>query len=156
METAGRLGLADVFVSIEDSWQSAKVKHDLVELLVVVVNAVLVGADTFAEIQLWAEEKLDWQRGYLGLAHGIPSHDTFGRIFGLIDPVQFESAFWRWVSSILPALGAEIVAIDGKTSRRSGGIDATALTWRQWRRRRWVRDGSASCARPAGKPMSRA
>jgi len=60
------------------------------------------------------------------LEHGIASHDTFGRIFGLIDPEQFEDAFRRWVSSVLPALGAEIVAIDGKTSRRSGGIDATA------------------------------
>jgi hypothetical protein len=64
METAGRLLLADVFVSIEDPRQSAKVKRDLVELLVVAVNAVLVGADTFAEIELWAEEKLEWLRGY--------------------------------------------------------------------------------------------
>lgn len=127
METAGRLRLADVFVSIDDPRQAGKVKHDLVELLVVAVNAVLVGADTFQEIELWAEEKLEWLRGYLRLEHGIPSHDTFGRIFGLIDPEQFEAAFRRWVSSILPALGAEIVAIDGKTSRRSGGIDATAL-----------------------------
>ena len=127
METAGRLRLADVFVSIQDPRQSAKVKHDLVELLVVAVNAVLVGADTFAEIELWAEEKLEWLRGYLRLAHCIRSHDTFGRIFGLIDPEQFEAAFRRWVSSILPTLGKEIVAIDGKTSRRSGGVDATAL-----------------------------
>jgi len=127
METEGRLRLADVFVSIEDPRQAAKVEHDLVELLVVAVNAVLVGADTFVEIELWAREKLDWLRGYLRLAYGIPSHDTFGRMFGLIDPEQFESAFRRWVESILPALGAEIVAIDGKTSRRSGGVDATAL-----------------------------
>jgi predicted transposase YbfD/YdcC len=127
METEGRLRLADVFVSIQDPRQAAKVEHDLVELLVVAVNAVLVGADTFVEIELWAREKLDWLRGYLRLAYGIPSHDTFGRMFGLIDPEQFESAFRRWVESILPALGAEIVAIDGKTSRRSGGVDATAL-----------------------------
>jgi predicted transposase YbfD/YdcC len=127
METEGRLRLADVFVSIRDPRQAAKVEHDLVELLVVAVNAVLVGADTFVEIELWAKEKLDWLRGYLRLAGGIPSHDTFGRIFGLIDAEQFEAAFRRWVSSILPALGAEIVAIDGKTSRRSGGVDATAL-----------------------------
>jgi predicted transposase YbfD/YdcC len=126
METAGRLRFADVLVSIEDPRQSAKVKHDRVELLVVAVNAVLVGADTFVEMELWAEEKLEWLRGYLRLPHGIPSHDTFGRIFGLIDPQQFESAFRRWVSGILPVLGAEIVAIDGKTSRRSGGIDTTA------------------------------
>jgi predicted transposase YbfD/YdcC len=127
METEGRLRLADVFVSIEDPRQAAKVEHDLVELLVVAVNAVLVGADTFVEIELWAREKLDWLRGYLRLEHGIPSHDTFGRMFGLIDPEQFESAFRSWVRSVLPALGAEIVAIDGKTSRRSGGVDATAL-----------------------------
>jgi predicted transposase YbfD/YdcC len=127
METEGRVRLADVFVSIEDPRQASKVEHDLVELLVVAVNAVLVGADTFVEIELWAREKLDWLRGYLRLAHGIPSHDTFGRMFGLIDPAQFEAAFRRWVKSVLPALGAEIVAIDGKTSRRSGGVDATAL-----------------------------
>jgi len=82
METEGRLRLADVFVSIADPRQPAKVKHDLVELLVVAVNAVLVGADTFQEIELWAEEKLDWLRGYLRLEHGIPSHDTFGRRTG--------------------------------------------------------------------------
>jgi predicted transposase YbfD/YdcC len=127
METDGRLRLADVFVSIQDPRQSAKVEHDLVELLVVAVNAVLVGADTFVEIELWAQEKLAWLRNYLRLTHGIPSHDTFGRMFGLIDPDQFEAAFRCWVQSILPSLGVEIVAIDGKTSRRSGGVDATAL-----------------------------
>ncbi len=127
MEAAGGLRLADVFVSIDDPRQEAKVRHDLVELLVVAVNAVLVGAETFVEIELWANEKLDWLRKYLRLEHGIPAHDTFGRIFGLIDPGQFEAAFRRWVSSILPALGGETIAIDGKTSRRSGGVDATAL-----------------------------
>lgn len=114
MEAAIGLRLADVFVCIDDPRQASKVKHDLVELLVVAVNAALVGADTFVEIELWAQEKLDWLRKYLRLEHGIPSHDTFGRLFGLIDPEQFEAAFRRWVSSILPALGAEIVAIDGK------------------------------------------
>lgn len=127
METAGRVRLADVFVSIDDPRQATKVKHDLVELLVVAVNGVLVGADTFVEIELWAREKLDWLQNYLRLEHGIPSHDTFGRLFGLIDPEQFEAAFRRWVSSVLPTLGAEIVAIDGKTCRRSGKVEATAL-----------------------------
>ena len=127
METAGRLRLADVFVSIQDPRQAAKVEHDLVDLLAVAVNAVLVGADTFVEIELWTREKLEWLRGYLRLTDGIPSRDTFGRMFGLIDAKQFEAAFRRWVSSILPALGAEIVAIDGKTSRRSGGVGATAI-----------------------------
>ena len=66
-------------------------------------------------------------RKYLRLEHGIPSHDTFGRPFGRIDPEQFGSAFRRWVSSILPALCAEIVAIDGKPSRHSGKVDASPL-----------------------------
>jgi predicted transposase YbfD/YdcC len=127
MQTEGNLRLADVFLSIPDPRQSWKVEHDLVELLVVAVNAVLVGADTFVEIELWAKEKIQWLRKYLKLAKGIPSHDTFGRLFGLIDAKEFEAAFRRWVSAILPALGAEVVALDGKTSRRSGGVDATAL-----------------------------
>jgi predicted transposase YbfD/YdcC len=127
METKQPLRLSDVFVSIHDPRQPGKVKHDFVELLVVAVNGVLVGADTFEEIELWANEKLGWLRSYLRLQNGIPSHDTFGRVFGLIDPGQFEQAFRRWMRGVLPALSDEVVAIDGKTSRRSGGIDATAL-----------------------------
>jgi predicted transposase YbfD/YdcC len=128
METESKLHLADVFISITDPRQPGKIEHDLVELLVVAVNAVLVGADTFVEIELWAKEKLDWLRGYLRLEAGIPSHDTFGRLFGLIDPKEFEAAFRRWVGAILPALGQDaVVAIDGKTSRRTGKVDATPL-----------------------------
>jgi predicted transposase YbfD/YdcC len=128
METGKQRRLADVFVTITDPRQAGKVEHDLVELLVVAVNGVLVGADTFVEIELWAKERLDWLRGYLRLENGIPSHDTFGRLFGLIDPDEFESAFRRWVGAILPALGPDtVVAIDGKTSRRSGKVDGTPL-----------------------------
>lgn len=127
METESKLRLSDVFVSITDPRQARKTRHDLVEVLVVAVNGVLAGADTFVEIEAWANEKLEWFRRYLKLEHGIPSH-AFGRLFGLIDPTEFESAFQRWVRSVLPALGQQdVVAIDGKTSRRSGKIDATAL-----------------------------
>ena len=114
METEQRLRLCDVFASIHDPRQAGKVKHDFVELLVVAVNGVLVGADTFEEIALWANEKLDWLRSYLRLQNGIPSHDTFGRVFGLIYPGQFEQAFRRWMRGVLPALSNEVVAIDGK------------------------------------------
>lgn len=128
METEGRLRLADVFVSITDPRQAKKVRHDLVEVLVVAVNGVMVGADTFVEIEEWANARLEWLRRYLKLEHGIPSHDTLGRLFGLIEPKEFEAAFRRWVGSILPALGPEaVVAIDGKTSRRSGKLDTSPL-----------------------------
>ncbi|GHT98190.1 hypothetical protein FACS1894154_03080 [Betaproteobacteria bacterium] len=127
MKTEAKLRLADVFVSITDPRQPGKVSHDLVELLVVAVNAVLVGADTFAEIEWWAQEKLDWLRGYLKLEAGIASHDTFGRLFGLIDPDEFEVAFRRWAVAVLPVLGADaVVALDGKTSRRTGKLVCTS------------------------------
>lgn len=128
METEGRLRLEDVFVGVRDPRQAAKVDHDLVELLMVAVCGVLAGADDFVEIEAWGEEKLDWFRRYLKLEHGIPSHDTFGRVFAAIDAEEFGAAFRRWVSSVVPTLEQdEVVAIDGKTSRRSGKVDATSL-----------------------------
>jgi predicted transposase YbfD/YdcC len=128
MQTQGRLKLAEVFESVDDPRRPGKVAHDLVELLVVAVGGVLCGADTFVEIELWAREKLVWLRQYLELSHGIASHDTFGRLFALIDPLQFEAAFRRWAASLVPTLGAgAVVALDGKTSRRSGKAGSTPL-----------------------------
>ena len=121
------LSLAEVFVAIDDPRQAGKVEHNLVELLVVAVSAVLSGADTFVEIEDWATEKLGWLRRHLQLVNGIASHDTFGRLFSLVDPSQFEAAFRRWVVGVVPVLGADVVAIDGKTSRRSGKLDTTPL-----------------------------
>lgn len=128
METEGRLRIADVFVGIREPRQAKKVEHDLVELLVVAVCAVLAGADDFVEIEEWAKEKLDWFRRYLRLENGIPSHDTFGRVFAAMDGQAFGTAFRRWVSSVVPALAKdEVVSIDGKSSRRSGKLGATPL-----------------------------
>lgn len=128
MEAEERVRLVDVWVGVRDPRQAKKVEHDLVELLVVAVCAVLSGADTFVEIEVWAKEKLDWLRKYLRLAHGIPCHDTFGRVFAAMDPDEFGTAFLRWVGQVVPALAKdEVVAIDGKTSRRSGKAGATPL-----------------------------
>ena len=128
MMAEGRLSVADVFVGIRDPRQAKKVEHDLVGLLVIAVCGVLAGADDFVEIEAWANEKCDWFRRYLRLEHGIPSHDTFGRVFASIDAEAFGAAFRRWVSSVAPNLGKdEVVAIDGKTSRRSGKVGSTPL-----------------------------
>lgn len=128
MEKEGRLRMADVFVGIRDPRQAKKVEHDLVELLVIAVCGVLAGADDFVEIEEWAKEKDEWFRQYLRLEHGIPSHDTFGRVFAAIDAEAFGAAFRRWVSSVVPRLERdEVVALDGKTSRRSGKVNGTAL-----------------------------
>ena len=120
MTTREVMPLTQVFVSISDPRSARQVRHDLSELLTVAVCGVLCSADEFSDIEAWAKERIDWLRGFLVLEHGIPSHDTFGRVFAALDPRQFEAAFRRWVGQLLPALGAEtVVAIDGKTSRRS-------------------------------------
>lgn len=75
----------------------------------VAVCGVLTGADDFVEIEEWAKEKCDWFKRNLRLEHGIPSHDTFGRVFAAIDAEAFGAAFRRWVSSIAPNLGKDEV-----------------------------------------------
>ena len=104
VETENTLRLADVFVSISDQGHAVPVEHNLLELLAVAVNAVLVGADTFADIELWANERRDWLQGYLRLESGIPSHDLFGRVFGLMATGAFDAVCRRWLGTILPAL----------------------------------------------------
>ncbi|HAT1680502.1 TPA: ISAs1 family transposase [Klebsiella oxytoca] len=107
-------------VTLHDPRRLWKVRHSLVDTLVVAVCGTLAGADNFQEIELWAEHQIEWLRSFLPLKNGIPSHDTFGRLFGLICPEQFESAFRRRVAEVLPALSPQVVALDGKTSSRSG------------------------------------
>ncbi|WP_017429388.1 ISAs1 family transposase [Vreelandella jeotgali] len=111
--------ILDIFACVTDPRHSSQVQHPLPDLLTVAVCGVLVGADTFEEIELWAREKLSWLRQYLNLPNGIPSHDTFARLFGLMDPREFEVTFRRWIDGVLPNLSPQVVALDGKTSRRS-------------------------------------
>ncbi len=103
--------------------------HDFREILVIAICAVLCDNDTFEEMVAWARYKQDWLRRFLSLKNGIPSEDTFLRIFRLMDPKQFESAFRTWAGGILPALDNEQLAIDGKTVRGSsrGGRQAVHM-----------------------------
>lgn len=101
--------------------------HDLREILVIAICAVLSDVDTFEEIVAWAHCKQDWLSRFLKLKNGIPSEDTFLRIFRLIDPKQFEAAFRSWTAGILPALDEGTIAIDGKTLRGSGSGGEQAI-----------------------------
>ncbi|WP_407280864.1 ISAs1 family transposase [Aromatoleum evansii] len=126
MKAGNVMPLTQVFVSISDPRSARHKRHDLAELLTVAVCAVLSGVDDFVDIELWAEAKIDWLRGFMKLEHGIPSHDTIGRVFGMITPDEFESAFRRWVGMVVPALAEDtVVAIDGKTSRRTASKTKT-------------------------------
>lgn len=122
------MSLAEAFSVITDPRVVNRSTHDLVEMLVVAVCASLCGADNFVDIELWAEERLDWLRRFMKLEHGIASHDTFGRVFGLLDAQAVETSFRQWVAGMIPALDpGTVIAVDGKTSRRSGGSGHAAL-----------------------------
>ena len=118
--TGKKLSLAEALEDLPDPRVAGRSKHNLVEMLVVTVCGLVCGVDDFVGIQLWAEERIDWLRRYLKLENGIPSHDTFGRLFGLLDRNAVEKGFRRWAGGVLPALAeGSMVAIDGKASRRS-------------------------------------
>src|SRR3982751_6754449 len=107
--------------SIEDPRCGWKVEPPLLGNLVIAVGAVLGEAETFEDIALYGRCKEAWLRDFLALPNGIPSHDTFRRVFMLVDPEAFERCFLAWVRAVFrPGEGApRQVAIDGKTVRRS-------------------------------------
>ena len=82
-------------------------------------SAVLCGADNGAEVEFFGHQKQAWLETFLELPYGIPSHDTFGRVFGLLDPAQLEACFAAWVRSLAATLRDEVVAVDGKAARSS-------------------------------------
>jgi predicted transposase YbfD/YdcC len=93
--------------------------HDLFELVVVALCGTLAGADTWTDIERFGNERLDWLRTFLKLESGIPSHDTFGRVFAMLDPAELVGGVARWLEDIGRDIGQHI-AIDGKTLRGSG------------------------------------
>jgi len=111
--------LGQYFVAVEDPRCSGKVEHRLIEVLVIACCAVIACAESWNDIALYGRSKLAWLRTFLELANGIPSHDTFRRVFMLIDPDAFEAGFAAWVGSLAAGFEREVVAIDGKTVRRS-------------------------------------
>jgi predicted transposase YbfD/YdcC len=126
METGNRDGLGErlaltaAFAEVADPRVIGRSKYDLVEMLVISVCAMVCGIEDFVGIESWSKERIDWLRRFLTLENGIPSHDTLGRLFGLLDRRAVEKSFRAWVGSVLPTLTeGEVVAIDGKASRRS-------------------------------------
>ena len=111
--------LRDHFAPLKDPRVERTKHHHLLDILVIAVCAVICGADSWVEIEEFGNAKLPWFRTFLDLPHGIPSHDTFGRVFALLDPEQFQQCFLAWVQAAVAITDAEIVALDGKTLRRS-------------------------------------
>ena len=98
--------------------------HQLLDILVIAICAIICGADDWVEVEAFGNAKLAWFKTFLALPHGIPSHDTFGRVFARLDPAQFQACFLRWIRALAELLPGEVVAVDGKELRRS--LDRTA------------------------------
>ena len=113
------VSLIDHFSVIEDPRIERRKEHKLIDILCIAICATLSGADDFTAMEAFGEAKEEWLRTFLELPNGVPSHDTFGRVFSLIDNQKFCECFISWVSAVTSELGIKLIAIDGKTSRRS-------------------------------------
>ena len=93
--------------------------HELIDILVIAICALLCRAESFNDMEDFGKAKFEWLKTFLALPHGIPSHDTFNRVFQALDPEQFLQAFLNWTQSVRQAVPDEIVAMDGKALRRA-------------------------------------
>src|SRR5271167_3266285 len=103
------------FAELRDPRVERNREHQLEEVLLISIAAVLSGAESWNDIADYGEAKLEWLKTFLTLPSGIPSHDTFNRVFAALDPDEMERGFVAWVSSIAKLTTGEVVAIDGKT-----------------------------------------
>ena len=122
------------FAELKDPRVERNRDHLLEEILLIAIAAVLSGAESWNDIEEYGKSKREWLRTFLTLPHGIPSHDTFNRVFAALDPEQLEKGFVAWVSSIVKLTAGEVVAIDGKAlcgTRQSGnkGIVHMVSAW---------------------------
>jgi len=111
--------LHEHFEPVEDPRVDRTKKHELIDMIIIAICAVICGADDWVAIERFGRAKEDWFRTFLRLPNGIPSHDTFGRVFRALDAEQFQQSFLSWVATLAELSLGEIVTIDGKTLRRS-------------------------------------
>jgi predicted transposase YbfD/YdcC len=93
--------------------------HIFLEILIIAILAVICGADGWSDVELFGKNKKDWLKTFLELPKGIPSHDTFGRVFAKIKPDEFQKRFIEWVQAIEKLTAGQVIAVDGKKLRRS-------------------------------------
>jgi predicted transposase YbfD/YdcC len=109
--------LSDVFSSVSDPRRPLRRLHKLNDILLISVLAIICGAETWNNIEEYAQAKKAFLKKFLELPNGIPSHDTFNRVFAIINPEEFEQSFMDWVASIVTIKNGELVSLDGKTIR---------------------------------------
>lgn len=113
------MGILEIFKELKDPRSRLGRRHSLISILFIAVMSGFCYGEDFTDMVVFGKEKLEWLKEYIDLPHGIPSHDTFARVFSLIDPDQFQKVFFQWVESLREKKGYDHLAIDGKTLRGS-------------------------------------
>lgn len=113
------LSILEHFADLEDPRLERTKEHLLLDIVAIAICAVLCGADSWVDIESYGEAKADWLKQFLSLPNGIPSHDTFARVFARVDPEQLQQCFLSWIEAISDLTVGEVVAIDGKQLRHS-------------------------------------
>jgi predicted transposase YbfD/YdcC len=109
------LALSQHFAHLEDPRVERTRLHHLLDIVIIAICAVIAGAESWDDMALFGETKHAWFSSFLALPNGIPSHDTFNRVFAALDPDQFRAGFASWVQAALPSLPPQVIALDGKT-----------------------------------------
>jgi predicted transposase YbfD/YdcC len=107
------------FKHLPDPRRLGKVQHPLINLIVMAICAVIAGADDFSEIAEFVRQRRDWFSRFLDLSSGVPSHDTFSRVFRVLDPLAFQRCLVKWVTTLHELTKGQIIAIDGKVAREA-------------------------------------
>lgn len=123
MQRHPKLSLIEHFQALPDPRVNRTKDHDLIDLLVIAICTLLCAGESFNDMEDFGHAKLDWFKTFLTLRNGIPSHDTFNRLFAALDPEAFLDCFLRWTQSLRQAVPQEIVALDGKALRRALNAD---------------------------------
>ncbi|MEH1988998.1 ISAs1 family transposase [Nostoc sp.] len=115
MKLKPKITIADHFALMEDPRIDRTKRHNLIDILTIALCAVICGADSWVAIELYGCTKYEWLKTFLELPNGIPSHDTFARVFAQLNSQRFQECFLNWIKSIQIITDGEVVAIDGKT-----------------------------------------
>jgi len=121
MDDEAHVSLEVYFGDMPDPRVTGRCDHKLIDIIIVAICAVLSGAETWDEVELFGEEREGWLKQFLELPNGIPSHDTFRRVFSLLDARVFQERFIGWVEQTFQVKREQVIAIDGKSVRGSQG-----------------------------------